>query len=317
MMPTPQPPPLPFVANSHPSSFIPSEPLSARNCISPQGIGLIPVHFPARPYPLVVPAFPEDHLVLHVQHPAKLQGNLGRNFNVLSKPGDIYIVPQGAATEWQNASASETLLVFLEHSLLTDLALAAFDRDPARVQLTERVATPDPLVQAIGQALLHEGQAPGLGDRLYTESLRNTLLLHLLRHYVVSPQDPPTCKGGLAPAALRHVLDYIHEHLAHDLTLDRLAKEAHLSTYHFTRLFKQSMGESLHQYVVRQRVAAAQRLLLHEPLTLTEVAARVGFANQSHLGRHCKALLGVTPKMLAQERKNLPNPRKNRQDPAA
>lgn len=314
MKPTQQPP-LPFVANFHPSPFIPSELLSARHCISPQGIGVIPMQFPARPYPLLVPAFPEDHLVLHVQNATNLQGKLVHNFDVVSHPGDIFIVPHGAASEWQNERESQALLLFLAPSLLTDLALEAFDLDPARAPLLEQVATPDPLVQAIGQALLQERQSPGSGDRLYTESLLNTLVLHLLHHYGANPQNLPTCKGGLAPAALRHVLDYIHEHLAHELTLARLAKEANLSAYHFTRLFKQSMGESLHQYVIRQRVEAAQRLLLHEPLTLTDVAAQVGFANQSHLGRHCKALLGVTPKMLVKERKNLPNPRKNRQDP--
>jgi len=194
------------------------------------------------------------------------------------------------------------------------MALTAFDLDPARVQLREQIAISDPLVQVIGQALLAEEQAPGLGDRLYTESLLNTLLLHLFRHYVTHPQQPPTYKGGLARSTLRHVLDYIRENLAQDLSLAALAKEANLSTYHFAHRFRTSMGESLHQFVIRQRVEAAKQLLLYETLPLPEIAARVGFADQSHLGRHCKALLGATPKMLIKERKNLPNPRKNRRD---
>lgn len=305
------------VVNGTSVSFVLEQPLSARNIISPQGVGVIPVHFPARPDRLVVPAFPEDHLVLHVTHPAKLQGKLVREFAVISQPGDMYIVPHGAATEWQNAGASDVLLLFLDHTRLTDMALAALDREPAQVNLAEQVAIPDPLVQAIGQALLHEGQSPGGSNRLYTEALLNTLLLHLLRRYMTTPQALPSCPGGLAPAALRRVLDYIHEHLAHDLTIARLAQEANLSAYHFARLFKQSMGESLHQYVIRRRVAAAKELLLHEALTLPEVAAQVGFADQSHLGRHCKALLGVTPHRLAKERKNLLNPRKNLQDATA
>lgn len=316
MTPTPPTPPLPFVTDFNHPQFIPSQPLSAHNCIAPSGIGVIPMHFPARPYPLSVPAFPEDHLVLHIQHAMKLQGKLVRNFNVISKPGDIYVVPHGAATEWQNASESQALLLFLTPSLLTNMALEACDLDPARVKLMEQVATPDPLVHAIGQALLQEQYAVSRVDRLYTESLLNTLMLHFLRHYVTSPQNPPTCQGGLAPATLHHVLEYIHEHLAHDLTLTRLAKEANLSAFHFTRLFKQSMGESLHQYVIRQRVESAKHLLLHEPLTLVEVAEQVGFADQSHLGRHCKALLGVTPKVFVQERKNLLNKSKNLRDPA-
>lgn len=307
-------PPSSFVVNAKPTHFNPDQPLGAGDWVSVQGIGLIPMHFPGRSSAHAVPELPWDHLVLHVQYPTKQQGKLVHNYNIISKPGDIYIVPRSVATEWHNAGPCEVLLILLMHSLLTDLALTAFDLDPARVQLREQIATPDPLAQAILQALYYEEQTPGFGERLYVESLLNTLLLHLFRHHLTSPQEPPTCKGGLALSTLRHVLGYIRENLAHDLSLAALAKEANLSTYHFAHLFRTSMGESFHQFVIRQRVLAAKQLLLQETLPLSEVAAQVGFADQSHLGRHCKALLGITPKMLVKERKNLPNPHKNERD---
>jgi AraC family transcriptional regulator len=50
-----------------------------------------------------------------------------------------------------------------------------------------------------------------------------------------------------------------------------------------------------------------QCVSLHESVTLAEVAFQVGFADQGHLGWHCKRLLGVTPKMLVKQRKNLPD----------
>jgi AraC family transcriptional regulator len=309
--PTPQ---SSFVVNAKPTHFNPDQPLSARDWVSALGIGLIPVYFPGRSSAKVVPELPWDHLVLHVQYPTKQQGEIVHKYDVVSKPGDIFIVPRGVASEWYNAGPCEVLLIFLMHSLLTDMALTTFDLDPARVQLREQIATPDPLVQAILQALLTEEQSSGLGDRLYIEALLNTLVLHLFRHHVTSPQQPPNCKGGLSLPILHHILNYIRENLAHELSLAALAKEANLSIYHFAHLFRISMGESLHQFVIRQRVEAAKQLLLHDTLSLPEVAAQVGFADQSHLGRHCKALLGVTPKMLIKERKNLPNPHKNRRD---
>jgi AraC family transcriptional regulator len=302
------------VVNAKPIHFNPDQPLSARDWVSAQGIGLIPMHFPGRASAKVVPVLPWDHLVLHVQYPTKQRGKIVHNYDIVSKPGDIFIVPRGVESEWYNAGPCEVLLILLTHSLLTDMALTTFDLDPARVQLREQIATPDPLAQAILQAVLNEEQAPGLGDRQYIESLLNTLVMHLFRHHVTSPQQPATCKGGLGLSTLRHILNYIRENLAHDLSLAALAKEANLSTYHFANLFRTSMGESLHQFVIRQRVEAAKQLLLQGTLPLPDVAARVGFADQSHLGRHCKALLGVTPKMLINERKNLPNPHKNRRD---
>ncbi len=309
-----QEPQLPVVAHFNRSSSIPSRSIHSHNCILPHGLALSHVQFPANPWQFVVPALPEDHLVLHLERVMDLHGKIVKNFQIASKPGDIYIVPHGEATEWHHTGEGQILLLFLAPSLLTDLALEVMDIDPVRVNLIERVATSDPLIQAIGQAFLSELQSAGLAGRLYTESLTNTLLLHLLRHYVAAPQSPPACKGGLATPTLRLVLEYIQAHLADDLTLAKLAKEAHLSPYHFMRLFQHSTGESLHQYVIRQRVEAAKRLLLHEPLTLADIASQVGFADQSHLGRHFKRLVGVTPKTLLDQRKNLPKNRKNLQD---
>jgi AraC family transcriptional regulator len=71
-----------------------------------------------------------------------------------------------------------------------------------------------------------------------------------------------------------------------------------LSPYHFSRQFKRSTGLSPHQYVVRKRVERAKELLINTDLTLYEVAISVGFVDQSHLAKHTKRLLGVSPKYL-------------------
>lgn len=157
---------------------------------------------------------------------------------------------------------------------------------------------------------------PAPAQKMHDESRSN---LAASRAPIAStiPQTSPACQGRLATPTLRRIFDYINSHLEHDLTLAEIAREANLSPYHFTRLFKQTTGESLHQYVIRQRVEAAKRLLLDEQLPIAEVATKVGFADQSHLGRHLKRSFGVTPQTLVKEGKNLPNQRKNLQDSAA
>jgi transcriptional regulator GlxA family with amidase domain len=133
---------------------------------------------------------------------------------------------------------------------------------------------------------------------VYSTSVGHTLAMELPQHADTELQS--AAKSRLTASSLHRVLTYIHEHLPGDLSLATVAAIAHLSPYHFTRLFKQAMGETLHQYVIRQRVEAAQHLLQHESLTLAEVATQVGFVDQSHLGRHFKRLLGVTPKTLVE-----------------
>ncbi|BAY48218.1 AraC family transcriptional regulator [Scytonema sp. HK-05] len=84
-------------------------------------------------------------------------------------------------------------------------------------------------------------------------------------------------------------------HLDTDLSLDDLAQQVGMSTYHFSRLFKQSTGESPNQYVVRLRIEAAKRLLRETDLGVLEVASSVGYNSPSHLATQFKPLTGVTP----------------------
>jgi AraC family transcriptional regulator len=92
-------------------------------------------------------------------------------------------------------------------------------------------------------------------------------------------------------------VEYIEEHLDAELTLDHLAGVAHLSPYHFARLFKNSTGLPPHQYVIARRVERAKDLLRgKDRFPLVDIAAEVGFSSQSHFTRHFKRLVGVTPK---------------------
>lgn len=76
--------------------------------------------------------------------------------------------------------------------------------------------------------------------------------------------------------------DYIHTHLDEEIRVTELADIVDMSRYHFANLFKQTMGISPYQYVLRQRVEQAKRLLKQQDLSLAEIASACGFANQSH-----------------------------------
>jgi AraC family transcriptional regulator len=79
------------------------------------------------------------------------------------------------------------------------------------------------------------------------------------------------------------------------LTLAEIAAVARLSPYHFARQFKAATGLP-HQYVIKRRVELAKQLLqAGGHLSLAQVAARAGFADQSQFTHHFKRLVGVTP----------------------
>ena len=76
-----------------------------------------------------------------------------------------------------------------------------------------------------------------------------------------------------------------------------MAAIARLSVYHFARQFRAATGLPPHQYVIAQRVERAKRLLQGD-LSLAEIAAGVGFSDQSVFCHHFKRLVGVTPRQF-------------------
>jgi AraC family transcriptional regulator len=91
-------------------------------------------------------------------------------------------------------------------------------------------------------------------------------------------------------------------HLSEDLGLVELASEVGLSPSHFASLFRKTTGLSPHHYVIQRRLEQAQQLLKSTRLSIGEIATAVGFYDQSHLVRHMRRAMGVTPTYI---RKNL------------
>ena len=117
-------------------------------------------------------------------------------------------------------------------------------------------------------------------------------------HTMQPPASParPTALGGLAPGALRRVLEHIDYRLTQNLRTELLAEVAGLSSGHFNRAFKQSLGVSPHRYIIQKRVAAAIELLRETTRDLADIALEVGFADQSHFSRTFAAVTGETPR---------------------
>jgi AraC-like DNA-binding protein len=105
----------------------------------------------------------------------------------------------------------------------------------------------------------------------------------------------PQARGGLSPAAMRRVHEYVEAHLNNRIELVELSAIAGLSVFHFAREFKQSAGVTPHYYLMRRRVERAKELLASTDLSLSEIAFATGFSDQSHFTRHFRQMIGMTP----------------------
>src|SRR3984893_17791599 len=171
------------------------------------------------------------------------------------------------------------------------------------IELIEQRRITDPTLHHIAQALLAGVQTGAALDRMYGEGLSTALAVHLLREYGAAVLEPKRQYGRLPREKLVRAVEYIQDQLDTDLSVAGIAQAVGMSPHHFTRVFKESTGQSPYQYVVDARVRKANELLTTGNFTISEAARHVGFADQSHLTRHFKRVFGLPPKRLLSRRR--------------
>jgi AraC family transcriptional regulator len=220
--------------------------------------------------------------------------------------GDLFVVPARAPSfhYWECDRADEAIAFYINPQLLQQIALENDLAYAGRIELRPIAHTRDPQIEAIATAFRSEMYNGELGGKLYTESLANLFLIHLLRNYCTQDltlrADDREC--GLSRYQLRSALDYIHAGLSEELRIHVLAERLGMSQYYFCRLFKQSMGIAPYQYVIQQRVECAKRLLAREGSAIADIALESGFSSQSQLNLHFRKLTGTTPRAYRQAR---------------
>jgi transcriptional regulator GlxA family with amidase domain len=120
-----------------------------------------------------------------------------------------------------------------------------------------------------------------------------------------SPQpSEDDVRQGLAPWQVRRVLAHVDANLSTPIRNEDLAAVARLSTSHFNVAFRSSIGESPHEYIIRRRVERAQGLMLSTDKPLSDIAAECGLADQPHLTRLFRRIVGESPAAWRRARVN-------------
>lgn len=227
------------------------------------------------------------------------------------RQGDLILNPGGSEANevrWSSLSSEplQTLQVHLSKDLVARTAEEVMGHDPSRLTWIGYPGFQDPLLTQILLALQRELEQPNPAGNLYAQTAAQMLAVHLLRHYTretqEKPREPDVSSLALTRYQMKQVLEFMQAHLDQDLSLDALAQQIGFSPYHFARLFRQTVGESPHQFVLQQRIERAQHLLKKTNVPLAHIAIECGFASQSHLTQVFKRHLGLTPRAYRQYR---------------
>jgi AraC family transcriptional regulator len=153
----------------------------------------------------------------------------------------------------------------------------------------------DPTVWHLGSALVPALERPEEIGSMYADHL--LLATHTYFAVAFGGMRLPeySRRGGLATWQVRCATDLMIERLGEDMSLSEPATACGLSPSYFARAFRRSVGTPPHRWLLLQRVLRAKSLLRDPEVSLTDVAAACGFADQSHFTRVFTSIVGASP----------------------
>jgi AraC family transcriptional regulator len=255
--------------------------------------------------------YPNDHVICLSLAPRpvrllQIQGD--KSYTGLYGKGDLSIAPAAAPFFARWDSDDRFLQMRITARFMAQVATEALEMNPDRLEVIPTFRTRDPQLETIALLLLTELKQANLGSRLYLDSLANVLAVRLLREYSSSKPPLSVYEGGLPQRQLMQVFDYIHAHLDRDIKLADLAGSIGMSQFHFSHLFKQSIGIAPYQYLLQQRIERAKQLLkqsvgVASPIanprsatpTILDIALACGFSSHSHFSQQFRQVTGTTP----------------------
>ncbi|MDC0610410.1 AraC family transcriptional regulator [Vibrio sp.] len=136
-------------------------------------------------------------------------------------------------------------------------------------------------------------------NRLLRETMVYASLVKLMARHGKTPPKPVETSN--AQRQLTLVKEFLDDFPQSDVSLEELAKLAGISPFHLVRAFQKQFGFPPHAYQIQSRLRYARKLL-KAGHSISDTAQECGFHDQSHLHRHFKKAMGITPKQYIQHK---------------
>lgn len=102
-------------------------------------------------------------------------------------------------------------------------------------------------------------------------------------------------KNDREPAYIRDCKDYIARHRTGKIDLNAMAEELRISYGYLSRKFREIVGMTVQQYILKEKIRAAANMIRYSDIPLSEIANYLDFSSQSHMGTYFKKEYHMTP----------------------
>jgi AraC family transcriptional regulator len=197
-------------------------------------------------------------------------------------------------------------LICLDPTVVKEAASESGIGNPDRLDLVSSYEA-DAVCRHLVTVLAEEAKVPPhAAQPMIVESVASALAVHMLAKFSASE---PLWTGGPGAGALTYrvferVRVFIEDNVGERMSLQDLARVAGISRFHFARQFRLRTGESPMGYLLRRRIERAKPMLRGPSAKrISEIAADLGFADQSHFARTFRRLVGMSPSDFGGSRK--------------
>ncbi len=229
-----------------------------------------------------------------------LQGKFGESFD--APAGTVLIVPPYTDYTLHWPMETDYIQLALDNHLLHELkeitgnlSLSELFPHPSRLQNPKAL-----LLANLLRAELLKNAPVSAG---YLQALLSVLMVQLVQnHSFLRSGNGKQENGGLSYQASRRIEAYLRENYMRKLSIAKMAAVLGVSGGHFLTSFRESFGQTPHQFLLMLRLSAAEDMLVNTDISLAEIADRTGFSSQSHMTTALKKCRTTTPGELRRKR---------------
>lgn len=276
----------------------PSEPLiQSIDLVRPTAADLLTLeYFEAEPASMPTDSYYQHHIILNLRdEPHRLENwRDGEHRDFIYNKNEIIVTPAGVSSGWRWHVKSKCIIITLDPAKFERFAQTELGILLSTQQLKDLPQFLDEDITQSGIQLLEALQSK-MGSQVMFESFARVFLTKLILKYGLQAEEYNFSKSFTA-GQYKQVLNYIAINYGDNILIEDMAAQADLSTSHFSRLFKQTIGQSPYQFLMFYRIEQAKKMLDNPNALMIDIAMDCGFSDQAHFSRVFRKIEGITPK---------------------